>query len=55
MKTAAVQRKKHHRTGEPGVRALANQAFSRAAGALLIEGNSVRLLKDARERLPCVA
>jgi cardiolipin synthase len=34
------------------VRALANQAFSRAAGAPLIEGNSVRLLKDARENYP---
>ena len=31
------------------VRALANQAFSRAAGAPLIEGNHVRLLKDAQE------
>jgi cardiolipin synthase len=29
------------------VRQLADQAFSRAAGASLIEGNSVRLLKDA--------
>ncbi|HLE62885.1 MAG TPA: phospholipase D-like domain-containing protein [Pyrinomonadaceae bacterium] len=34
------------------VRALANQAFSRAAGAPLIEGNHVRLLKDARENYP---
>jgi cardiolipin synthase len=34
------------------VRALANQAFSRAAGAPLVEGNSVRLLKDARENYP---
>ncbi len=31
---------------------LANQAFSRAAGAPLIEGNSVRLLLDARENYP---
>ena len=31
------------------VRALADHAFSRAAGAWLIGGNSVRLLKDARE------
>jgi hypothetical protein len=36
----------------PPVRALADQAFSRAAGAPLIEGNSVRLLKDARENYP---
>ena len=34
------------------VRALANETFSRAAGALLIEGNSVRLLRDARENYP---
>lgn len=34
------------------VRTLADQAFSRAAGAPLIEGNSVRLLKDARENYP---
>lgn len=34
------------------VRALADQAFSRAAGSGLVEGNSVRLLKDARENYP---
>lgn len=34
------------------VPALANQAFSRAAGAPLIDGNSVRLLLDARENYP---
>jgi cardiolipin synthase A/B len=34
------------------LRALANQAFSRAAGAPLIEGNCVRLLKDASENYP---
>ena len=34
------------------VRTLANQAFSRAAGAPLIAGNSVRLLKDAQENYP---
>ena len=34
------------------VRALADQAFSRAAGAALIEGNRVRLLRDARENYP---
>jgi cardiolipin synthase A/B len=33
-------------------RALADQAFSRAAGAPLVEGNSVRLLRDARENYP---
>jgi cardiolipin synthase len=34
------------------VRNLANQAFSRAAGAPLVGGNSVRLLKDAKENYP---
>lgn len=34
------------------VRALADQAFSRAAGAHLLPGNHVRLLKDARENYP---
>ena len=34
------------------VRVIADQAFSRAAGAPLIEGNRVRLLKDARENYP---
>jgi len=34
------------------IRSLANQAFSRAAGAPLIAGNSIRLLKDAEENYP---
>ena len=34
------------------VRQLADQAFSRTAGAALIEGNGVRLLRDARENYP---
>jgi len=34
------------------LRALADRAFSRAAGAPLLEGNHVRLLKDARENYP---
>jgi len=34
------------------MRVLANQAFSRAAGAPLVEGNHVRLLKDASENYP---
>jgi cardiolipin synthase len=34
------------------VRMLANQAFSRAAGAPLVGGNRVRLLKDAAENYP---
>lgn len=35
-----------------GLRTLADQAFSRAAGAPLVEGNHIRLLKDARENYP---
>ena len=34
------------------VRAIADQAFSRAAGAPLIGGNDVRLLRDAEENYP---
>jgi cardiolipin synthase len=34
------------------LRALADQAFSRAAGAALIPGNAVRLLRDATENYP---
>src|SRR5512132_3223146 len=34
------------------VRTLAEQAFSRATGASLVHGNSIRLLKDARENYP---
>jgi cardiolipin synthase len=34
------------------VRTLAEQAFSRAAGAPLVPGNDIRLLKDARENYP---
>jgi cardiolipin synthase len=36
----------------PYVRLLAEQAFSRAAGAPLIAGNSVQILKDALENYP---
>jgi cardiolipin synthase len=34
------------------MRTLAEQAFSRAAGAPLVGGNSIRLLKDGRENYP---
>ena len=33
-------------------RIMAVQAFSRAAGAPLVHGNSIRLLKDAEENYP---
>jgi cardiolipin synthase len=41
-------------TGETlsALRAFADQAFSRAAGAPLIAGNDVRLLRDAEENYP---
>jgi cardiolipin synthase len=40
------------REARQSARELAGQAFSRAAGAPLIEGNRVRLLKDAAENYP---
>ena len=49
---AAGRLDKRERDSISSVRALANQAFSRAAGAPLVEGNSIRLLKDARENYP---
>jgi cardiolipin synthase A/B len=39
-------------TISPPARIIADQAFSRAAGAPLVPGNSVRILKDARENYP---
>jgi len=51
MSPAAQLHARERDTMSP-VRALANQAFSRAAGAPLIGGNRVRLLKDARENYP---
>jgi cardiolipin synthase len=42
----------HQRESIVSVRALAEQAFSRASGAPLVPGNSIRLLKDARENYP---
>jgi len=35
------------------LRLLADQAFSRTAGAQLVAGNAVQLLKDGRENYPC--
>src|SRR5581483_10181787 len=43
------QRKREERSH---IRILADQAFARAAGAPLVPGNSVRLLRDARENYP---
>jgi cardiolipin synthase len=52
-----AKRKKHiHHNPDTGtsasIRMFADQAFSRAAGAPLISGNSVGLLKDAAENYP---
>jgi cardiolipin synthase len=41
-----------HRAGLSPERALAEQAFSRTPGGPLVLGNSIRLLKDARENYP---
>ena len=46
------QRGRTERAGVLLARELAGQAFSRAAGAPLVEGNRVRLLIDARENYP---
>ncbi|HEX2826558.1 MAG TPA: phospholipase D-like domain-containing protein [Burkholderiales bacterium] len=42
----------HKRAATTPLRILAEQAFSRAAGAPLVGGNSVRVLKDAEENFP---
>lgn len=49
---AAASFSNHKRKMLSSESALANQAFSRAAGAPLIPGNSIRLLKDAEENYP---
>jgi cardiolipin synthase len=50
--SVAVQLQTRERDAVSPVRALANQAFSRASGAPLVEGNLIRLLIDARENYP---
>lgn len=52
MSSAAIEDSRQERAAMAPLRTLADQAFSRAAGAPLIEGNQVRLLKDARENYP---
>jgi cardiolipin synthase len=49
---AELQLRAVNRDAMGAVRALADQAFSRAAGAPLVEGNRIRLLKDADENYP---
>ena len=41
-----------HHDSSASLRALAEQAFSRTAGTPLVPGNSIRLLRDARENYP---
>ena len=48
----AAQLEERERNAVMSMRSVANQAFSRAAGAPLVDGNSVRLLKDAKENYP---
>jgi cardiolipin synthase len=50
--SAETPRPAYEPEGLSSARALANQAFSRAAGADLIAGNGIRLLKDAKENYP---
>ncbi len=50
--STTLQRERIERASAPPMRELADQAFSRAAGAPLVEGNSVRLLIDAKENYP---
>jgi len=50
--SAGVRTSPRDRDTVSEVRALAGQAFSRAAGAPLVAGNRVRLLSDARENYP---
>lgn len=47
-----MQLARNERGSRQPVRLVAEGAFSRAAGAPLIDGNRVRLLKDARENYP---
>lgn len=42
----------HARSRDAAFRVFADQAFSRAAGAPLVHGNAVRLLRDATENYP---
>lgn len=51
-KSVAKQDYQREKNSLLAVRSLANQAFSRAAGAPLVGGNSVRLLRDAAENYP---
>ena len=49
---SVIEDRRHERAAVAPVRKISDHAFSRAAGAPLIEGNCVRLLKDAQENYP---
>ncbi|MDN5752146.1 MAG: phospholipase D-like domain-containing protein, partial [Nitrosospira sp.] len=49
---ATIKRIDHSREAMDATRMLAAQAFSRAAGAPLVHGNSIRLLKDGSGNYP---
>lgn len=50
--TRLTQLKQRDRFTRPAIREIADQAFSRAAGAPLIDGNRIELLRDAAENYP---
>ena len=50
--TPSIKPERAERQVHPELRSIADQALSRAAGAPLIEGNCVRLLRDAAENYP---
>jgi cardiolipin synthase len=52
MTSLGMQRERFEGPPVAFMRSLANQAFSRAAGTPLIEGNGVRVLRDAGENYP---
>ena len=52
MAARAPTRRTHLPSERAAMRALADQAFSRAAGAPLVAGNRVRVLRDAAENYP---
>jgi cardiolipin synthase len=52
QRMSVIEGRRYERAAIAPVRALSDLAFSRAAGAPLIGGNSVRLLKDAQENYP---
>lgn len=52
MRHSNSSRRSREGSSLPSARALAEQAFSRAAGAPLVGGNSVRLLIDAAQNYP---